>query len=427
MYNKMLEVGLLPDNYSLPYVLKACAYLQNCKLGEQVHGDVLKLGFLYDIFVGNTLILMYSSCGSMVEGGKLFDEMPMRTAVSWTVMISGYAKKGDVENARFIFDNAPIKDIVIWGSMISGYVQNNCFKEGLEMFRLMQAANKQPDEAVFVSVLCACAHLGAMDIGMWIHKYLDRIGLSMGIRLSTALIDMYARCGNLPLAKKLFDGMEERDTISWNVMISGLAMHGDGKNALKLFSEMEKAGFRPNDITFIAVFTACSYSGVALEGLQIFNHMITVYGIQPKSEHFGCMVDFLSRGGHFEEAIELMEKVPTSVSPSEEAIAWRALLTACCDHREARLAGVAAERLFQLEPHSGAYVLLSNMYAADGKYDDSKGIRNIMMDRMVEKTPGSSSIEINGLVHEFVAGEETHPQLVDICKLIEMLNMQLDV
>ncbi|KAF9626517.1 hypothetical protein IFM89_034451 [Coptis chinensis] len=264
--------------------------------------------------------------------------MPVRSAVSWTVMISGYAKKGDVETSCLYFDNAPVKDRGIWGSMISGYVQNNCFKEGLEMFRLMQVAGFEPDEAVFVSVLSACAHLGAMDIGIWIHRYLDRKRSLLSIRLSTALIDMYARCGNLVLATKLFDDMGERDTICWNVMISGLAMHGDGQNAIKLFKEMDKAGFKPNDITFIAVFTACSYSGVA------------------------------------------------------------------------------AERLFELERHSGAYVLLSNMYAADGRYDDAKRIRKIMKDRGVEKTPGCSSIDLNGLVHEFIADILSRAELFEEAK-----------
>ncbi|OVA12147.1 Pentatricopeptide repeat [Macleaya cordata] len=425
MYSQILQNGLYPDNYTLPYVLKACAYLQNCQLGEQIHGHSLKLGFICDIFVGNTLILMYSSCGSMVEAGHIFEEIPLGTAVSWTVMISGYARKGDVDSARLIFDEAPIKDRGIWGSIISGYVQNNCFKEGLEMFRLMQSTNLEPDEGIFVSLLCACAHLGAMDIGIWIHRYLNRIGLPSTVQLSTALIDMYAKCGNLGLAKNLFDGMRERDTICWNVMISGLAMHGDVENALMLFMEMEKSGFSPNDITFIAVLTACSYSGMADKGLQIFNSMKTVYGIKPKSEHYGCMIDFLGRAGLFKDAKEIIEKMPTSCSPSEEAIAWRALLSSCCNHGEAQLAEVAAERLFQLERHSGVYVLLSNMYAGSGKYDDAKRIRKKMKDRGVEKTPGCSSIEVNGVVHEFIAGESTHPQMEEIYRLLKKMNEQL--
>ena len=426
LYSKILQGGLYPDNYTLPYVLKACAYMQNCRLGEQLHVQSLKLGFLSDIFVGNTLILMYSSCGSMVEAREIFEEIPLPTVVTWTVMISGYAKQGDVDTARLIFDEAPIKDRGIWGSIISCYVQNSCFKEGLQMFRLMQSEDFEPDEGIFVSLLCACAHLGAMDIGIWIHKYLNRIGLPLNVQLSTALIDMYAKCGNLSLAKNLFDRVREKDTICWNVMIFGMAMHGDVENALKLFMEMEKAGFHPNDLTFVALLTACSYSGMALKGLQIFNSMETVYGIEPKSEHYGCLIDFLGRAGLFEEAQRIIRSMPKSCSSSEEAITWRALLSSCCNQGEAQLAEIAAERLLQLEHQSGVYVLLSNMYAASGKYDEVKRIRKKMKDGGVEKIRGCSSIEVNGFVHEFIVGEKTHPQMQEIHRFFEKMNTELE-
>ncbi|KAF8399565.1 hypothetical protein HHK36_015432 [Tetracentron sinense] len=426
IYTQMLRDGLHPDNYTLPYVLKACANLHNCQLGQQIHGHSMKLGFLFDIVVYNTLILMYSACGKMDAARRVFDKIPCLTAVSWTVMISGYAKQGDVETARLLFDEAPLKDRGIWGSMISGYVQNNCLKEGLQMFRLMQSTDIGPDEAIFVSVLCACAHLGALNIGIWIHRYLERIRLPLSVRLSTALIDMYAKCGNLCVAKKVFDGMSERDAICWNAMIAGVAMHGDGESALKLFFEMQKVGVKPDDITFIAIFTACSYSGMAYEGLEMFRSMCTVYGIEPKSEHYGCMVDFLGRAGLFEEAKEIIQRIPNSIKPSEEAIAWRALLSACCNHGETQLAEVAAERLLPLERHSGVYVLLSNMYSAAGKYDDARRIRKMMKNRGVEKTPGCSSIELNGFVYEFIAGEKTHPQMEEIQGILEKMSKQLD-
>ncbi|KAI3854539.1 hypothetical protein MKX03_016894 [Papaver bracteatum] len=428
LYSHIMQIGLYPDNYTLPYVLKACAHLHKFQVGEQIHGGVFKLGFDGDIFVGNTMILMYSSCARMVEARRLFEEIPERTAVSWTVMISGYSKMGDVESARLIFDQAPFKDRGIWGCMISSYVQNNCFKEGLEMFRLMQLTDDlDPDEGIFVSLLGACAHLGSADIGIWIHKHLKRMQLPMTIQLNTALIDMYAKCGNLGLAKNLFHGMQERDVICWNVMISGLTLNGDAENALALFEQMEKDGFRPNDITFIAVLTACTYSGMAYKGLQIFDSMKSVYRIESKSEHYGCMINLLSRAGLFEEAKEIILRMPTSCSPSDEAMAWRALLNSCCSHGETGLAEVAAERLVQLERHCGVYVLLSNMYASSGKYDDARRVRKDMKDRGVEKTPGCSSIEVNGFIHEFVAGEKTHPQMQEIHKVLEKMNDQLGV
>lgn len=426
LYRYMLEIGMNPDNYTLPYVLKACANMKICHLGELIHGHCLKLGFLFDIFVGNTLIVMYSAFHMMGEARYAFDEIPCKGVVSWTVLISGYAKKGDVDTARLLFDESPRKDRGIWGSMISGYVQNNCFKEGLQMFRLMQSSGIEPDEAIFVSVLCACANLGALDIGIWIHRYLGKIKLPVGVQLSTALIDMYAKSGKLDLAEKVFYGMPERDTICWNAMISGFAMHGDGEQALRLFAEMERNKVQPDDITFIAIFTACSYSGMVYEGLRVLNSMYSVYNVELKSEHYGCIIDFLSRAGLFEEAKNIIQRLPSSSSSSEEAVAWRALLTACHGHGNIELADVAAERLVQLERHSGVYVLLSNLYSSAGKHDKARRIRKTMKNRGIEKIPGCSSFEINGVVHEFIACEKTHSQMEDIYSLLEMINKQLD-
>ncbi|PON40188.1 Pentatricopeptide repeat [Trema orientale] len=422
VYKNLLQCGIAPDNYTLPYVFKACSRLKSVPLGESVHGYGLKLGLVFDIFVGNSLIFMYCEFRNMKGARYMFDEMPSLSAVSWTVMISGYAKVGEVDNARLFFDVAPVRDRGIWGAMISGYIQNACFKEGLYLFRLMQFTDIEPDEAIFVSILCGCAHLGALDVGIWIHRYLDHIGFPLSIRLSTGLIDMYAKCGNLDLAKRIFYEMPLKDTVCWNAMISAMAIHGDGETVLELFREMEKIGVRPDDITFIAVFTACSYSGMTYEGLRMFDRMCTVYKIQPKSEHYGCIVDLLSRGGLFEEAKEIVQRVIISSNPSEEELVWRAFLSACCTHGQAQLAELASGKLFQLERESGFYVLLSNLYAAAGKDGDALKVRKLMKNRGVEKVPGCSSVEIDGGVHEFIAGEKIHPHMEEIHSVLDMLN-----
>ncbi|XP_068655655.1 pentatricopeptide repeat-containing protein At5g66520-like [Aristolochia californica] len=426
IYMGMLLDRSYPDNYTLPYILKACSNLQDLRFGEQVHSHVVKLGFVCDIYVGNTLMLMYSVFGDMRAARYLFDIIPQRTEVAWTVMISGYSKQGDVDSACFLFDEAPVKDRGIWGSMISGYVQNNCFKEGLKLFQLMQLTNVDLDESVLVSVLGACAQLGALELGIWIHKYVERIGLSVGVRFGTALVDMYNRCGRLGLAKKVFNELPQRDSVCWNVMILGLAMHGDGEGAFKLFLEMKDSGFTPDGITFIAIFTACSHCGEVERGLDEFHKMKSVYNIEPKCEHYGCVVDFLGRAGLFEEAIEIIQKMPVLSNTSEEAIVWRALLSACFIHWEINLAELAAKHLVQLERHSGAYVLLSNIYAAAGRYRDAVRVRKLMKEKGVQKVPGSSSIEVHGVVQEFIAGEETHPEIEEIFRLLEKMNTQLE-
>ncbi|PNX95537.1 pentatricopeptide repeat-containing protein at2g20540-like protein [Trifolium pratense] len=411
----MLQSELKPDNYTLPYLLKACASIHDCSFGKMIHGYGSKLGLVFDIFVGNSLMAMYCVFGDVVAARHVFDEIPWLSAVSWSVMISGYAKVGDVDSARLFFDEAPEKDKGIWGAMISGYVQNSCFKESLYLFRLMQLTDIVPDESIFVSILSACAHLGALDIGVWIHRCLNRSKLvPLSVRLSTSLLDMYAKCGNLELAKRLFDSMQERDIICWNAMISGMAMHGDGKGALKLFYEMEKVGMKPDDITFIAVFTACSYSGMAYEGLMLLDKMCSVYHIEPKSEHYSCLVDLLSRKGFFEEAMVVIRKMTNSWNGSEETLAWRAFLSACCNHGETQLAELAAEKVFRLDNHihSGVYVLLSNLYAASGKHTDARRVRDMMKIKGANKSPGCSSVEIDGVVTQFNSTSCAMPSLL---------------
>ncbi|KAK1419898.1 hypothetical protein QVD17_29328 [Tagetes erecta] len=426
LYKHMLEIGLYPDNYTLPYVLKCCAYMERLCLGELVHGHCVKLGFVFDRFVGNTLVLMYCLFGKMRDARQVFDEMPSHCVVSWTVLISGYARVGDVEVARLAFDAAPVKDRGVWGAVISGYVQNNCFKEGLEMFRLMQLTNVSPDEAMFVSVLGACAHLGALDIGVWVHKLVDEVKLKCGLRLGTALMDMYCKCGKLDVAEKVFDEMPVRDTICWNVMISGLAIHGEGVRALGLFSEMELTGVQPDDVTFIAVFTACSYSGMEHEGLQLFNKMCDKYNINPKTEHYVCIIDLLGRAGLLSEAKNIIERMPNSCSPKEAAVAWRALLSACQSHKQIELAQIAAERIMELENDSGVYVLMSNLYSSTDDLDSLQRTRKMMKTRGVDKVPGCSSIEIDGVVDEFVAGEKMNHRIDEIHTVLASLNRQLD-
>ncbi|CAN1838872.1 Pentatricopeptide repeat-containing protein At2g20540 [Linum perenne] len=424
VYSTVFRIGMYPDDYTVPYVLKACSRLGSRLHGEVVHGSSVKLGVELFTVVGNSLISMY--CGFSDVGdaaGKVFDEMPSRCVVSWTLMVSGFSKSGDAESARLVFDCAPRKDGVLWGAMISGYVQNGCFKECLYLFRMMQVARIDPDEGIFSSILAACAQLGALDTGMWIHRHLSREGARFGTRLGTALVDMYVKCGSLVLAKELFDEIHERDVVCWNVMISGLAMHGDAKNAVKLVSEMEAARVQPDDVTFLTVLSACSHSNMAAEGLMMLEKMCEVYGIEPKSEHLGCIVDLLSREGLLREAASIIEKMKTrSSSSEEEAIAWRALLNACCNQGDSKLAEIAAERVFKLEQHSGAYALLGNLYASAGKYDEARRIRTAMRNRGVEKVPGCSSIEIGGSVREFVAGEKTHLEMEEIKSVLE--NMQ---
>lgn len=435
VYAGMLADGVRPDHYTLPCILKACAKLKPRTPGESVHGQGVKLGVLGNAFVGNALMTMYISLGAEPGAArKVFGEMPERDAVSWTLAISGSVKDGDVESGRALFDQAPIKDRGVWGAMISGYVQNSCFKEGLYLFRLMQLDGSyiEPDEALLVSVLCACANLGALETGVWVHRFLEGRRIRPTTRLWTGLIDMYAKCGCLLLAKNAFDEVPQRDIICWNAMISGFAMNGNGAAALKLFYDMEKEGIAPDHITLISVLTACSHSGMAHEGLNILLKLHRDCNIELKSEHYSCLVELFGRAGLLEEAKEILLLGASSNknkagSLDEDAIAWRALLNACCSHGDLRLGELAAQRLLQIGGNSGAFVLLSNFYAVKGKQEEARRVRMKMRDGAVHKeTPGCSSIQIAGVGFEFVAGEKMHPWMEGIRVLLQHLNQHSD-
>ncbi|XP_076927820.1 putative pentatricopeptide repeat-containing protein At5g59200, chloroplastic [Bidens hawaiensis] len=426
LHKQMVCNNMYPDNYTLPYVLKACGYDEKLYLGMMVHGHCVKLGFGSDGFVGNTLVLMYCLFGEMGGARRVFDEMPRRCVVSWTVLMSGYCRIGEVEVARAVFDEAPVKDRGVWGAMISGYVQNNCFKEGLHLFRAMQSTDIRPDEAMFVSVLGACAHLGALEIGVWVHKQVNELKMKCSTRLGTALMDMYCKCGKLDVARKVFDEMPERDIICFNVMISGLAIHGEGVRAIQLFSQMETLGFQPDDVTFIAVFTACSYSGVEHEGLKLFNKMRDEYNINPKIERYVCIIDLLGRAGLFTEAKDIIQRMPSSCNPKEVAVVWRSLLSACQSYKQTELAQMAAERIMELENDSGVYVLMSNLYSSNDDFDSLQRTRKLMRTQGVEKVPGCSCIKIGGGVYEFVASEKMNHRIEEVHKVLESLSRQLD-
>ncbi|GFP88733.1 pentatricopeptide repeat-containing protein at2g20540 [Phtheirospermum japonicum] len=405
IYKLILRHNRRPDNYTLPYALKACANMKkSLNLGKSIHGHGVKLGYVFDNFVGNTLIAMYSNFDEMGSAKLAFDEISRHCVISWTVLISGYVKNGDVYSARLVFDGAHLKDRGIWGAMLSGYVQNNCFKEGLELFRSMQMSGVKPNEASFVSVLCACANLGSLEIGKWVHRYVEKVKMVVGVKLGTALIDMYSKCGYLDLAEEVFDKMPRRDVICWNTMISGYAMNGNGESALRLFDEMQRSGIRPDHVTFISLFTACSYSDMAQVGLNLLHIMCNVYNIEPKSEHYGCIIDLLSRARLIEEANAIIQKMLNLGSTCEEAIAWRALLSACCSHGRADLAEAAAERLVVLERHSGAYVLLSNAYAAQGRHGEAQWIRKMMRRRGWRKHRGVALSRLTVLFMNLLLG-----------------------
>ncbi|XP_057861159.2 uncharacterized protein LOC131069670 [Cryptomeria japonica] len=422
LYYQMQQEGVTPDNYTFPVVLKACASLLALEEGKEIHHQIRRIGLESDIYVAAALIDMYAKCGSLDDARQVFDKMPTRDVVSWNVLISGYLKSGRIQVARHLFDKIPERNVISWTTMIAGYVQNGLFHEALILFDQMQETDMKPNRVTLVSVLPACAHLAALQKGKEIHDYATRSGLQADASVVTALINMYAKCGRINVARGLFDKMPRKDAIAWNAMIAGYGMHGLGEEADVLFVQMQQARVKPDDVTFIGVLSACSHAGLVEKGSKYFNCMSQEYCLEPKLEHYACMVDLLSRAGHLNEARDLIESMPFEPSPS----VLGAFLGGCRIHGNIRLGEHVAERLLEIEPNNiGNYVLLSNIYAEAGRWDDVTKMRIMLKERGLKKSPGCSWIELSKKVHAFIGGDRSHAQSEEIYKLLGNLSKEM--
>lgn len=294
--------------------------------------------------------------------------------------------------------------------------------EALYLFKEMQISLVKPNEVTLVALIGACANLGALSQGIWAHVYLLKYSVKLNYYVGTALIDMYSKCGCLGLASQLFDQLPERDILCYNAMIGGFAIHGYGHRALQLYEQMKFQGLVPDDVTFIVTMFACSHVGLVEEGCKVFESINEDYGKEPKLEHYGCLIDLLGRAGRVHEAEEKLRDMP--MKPN--AILWRSLLGAARVHGNLEVGEVALKQLMELEPEtSGNYVLLSNMYASIDKWDDVNRVRKLMKDQGINKIPGSSLVEVNGAMHEFLIGDKTHPWTREIHLKLEEVGRRL--
>uniref|UniRef100_A0A2P2Q685 DYW domain-containing protein n=1 Tax=Rhizophora mucronata TaxID=61149 RepID=A0A2P2Q685_RHIMU len=405
LFHQMLLFGISADAFTCSFVLKACVRLVDDVYGRIVHGFVVKLGFGSHLFLQNMILHLYAVCGEMGNAMLLFEKMPQRDVVTWNILITQFLKMGDIENARGFFSRMPERNIRSWTLMISGYVRCGKPKEAIDLFLKLEEEGLHPNEVTVVSVLAACADLCALDLGRRVHEYLNKSGFKRNVRVCNTLIDMYVKSGCLEHAREVFDEMAERTVVSWSAMIAGLAMHGQALEALSLFSEMIQGGLKPNGVTFIGLLHACSHMGLVEDGRRFFDSMTRNYGIIPQIEHYGCMVDLLSRAGLLQEAHYFIINMP--IKPN--SVVWGSFLGGCKVHKNIELAEEAMKHLSELDPlNDGYYVVLSNIYAEVERWEDAARVRTLMKRRGVKKTPGLSLITINGKVHEFVAGDETH-------------------
>lgn len=372
-----------------------------------------------DLVSWNSMINGFVKCGKLEDAHILFRRMPVRDPVSWANMIYGYAKLGSVHAARKLFDEMPKRDVIACNAMMAGYAQNGYYKEALEIFYGMQGENIFfPDTATLLIVLSAIAQLGHLDEGVAMHCLIEEMRYCLDGKLGVSLIDMYSKCGSVDNAMWVFEDIKGKNVDHWNAMIGGLAIHGFGELAFELFMEMERVSVKPDDITFIGVLNACSHAGLMKEGLMCFELMRRVYKVEPKVQHYGCIVDILGRAGHIEEAMGFIEEMP--IKPND--VIWRTLVSACKIHGNFIIGEQVAKHLIMLDSYnSSTYVLLSNMYASFGMWNDVNRVRRKMKERDVKKIPGCSWIELEGMVHKFLVMDESHSQVSDIYSMLDCL------
>ncbi|XP_078437523.1 pentatricopeptide repeat (PPR) superfamily protein [Wolffia australiana] len=406
-----------PHPLSFPLALKAAASLSDRHVTPQLHCHVILSGLSPDLHVSSALLLAYSS-SSLPSALQLFDEIPHPDPVCWNTITAAHARRGYMDRAQSLFDRMPRPNVVSWTTLISGYARSGAPAAALAAFRHMQAQpGLRPDTVSVLAAVSACAKLGDLRSGICLHRYALRGELFRSVPLTNALIDMYAKCGSVTTAMEVFEAMPERSVVTWTTMIAGLARHGLGEEAVAVFERMEREGPAPNSVTRLAVLAGCSHGGLVEAGRRVFEATTA-----PTVEHYGCMVDVLSRAGLLREARELIEGMPFEGN----AAVWGSLLAGARSGGDEELGAFALGKLTEVEPENcGNYSLMSDIYAGQGRWGQVGMMRKMIRDGGLRKTPGGSSVEVDGLVYEFTSRCSSHPELEGIMNTLAHLSAHL--
>ncbi|KAI3440615.1 uncharacterized protein J3R85_003388, partial [Psidium guajava] len=522
VFRMMIRNDVCIDSYTVPPIVKSCLSLADLGLGKQVHCLAISCGLDTDAFVQtalmnlysrsgelasaktifekmdtkdpiayNCLISAYSQSGDVLAARKMFDEMPNRSTASWNSLISCYAcnghyqealrifermkdekcnpneitlasvfsicaklgdlnaglsaekfiddnnlyrstilstavmemylKCGAVEEARREFNKMDKRDVVTWSAMIAGYAQNGRPEEALELFESMKNENIKPNDVALVSILSVCADSGSVEACEEIGRYIESQGMASNVFVTSALLNMYSKCGNISKSHQIFLNMPKKDTVTWNSMIVGLATNGLSEDAFAVYKQMIKTGGRPNDITFVGLLTACSHAGLVEMGLEIFRHMKIDYEIVPQIEHYACIVDLFCRAGRLKEAYDFI--CGMEVEPN--ALIWGSLLSASRIHMNIELAELSVKKLAKQDPDSSwYYVLLSNIYSSTGHWQEALNLQKMMKDKKVQKAAACSWVEVDNKLHRFLVGDSSLPRNTEAYGTVNGLAMQ---
>ncbi|KAL1356143.1 hypothetical protein HN51_008125 [Arachis hypogaea] len=420
------DSGLFPNRYSFVFAFGACGNGLGVQEGEQVQVHAVKTGLENNVFVANALISMYGKWKLVEESRKVFEwAAEYRDLYSWNNMIVAYVGAGNMNKAKELFDGMQERNVVSWSTIIAGYVQVGCFMEALDFFHMMLQVGTKPNEYTLVSVLTACSNLVALDQGKWIHVYSGRSEIKMNEKLLASIIDMYAKCGDIESASRVFNEHNlKRKVWPWNAMIGGFAMHGKPNEAIGVFEQMKVENVSPNKVTFIALLNACSHGHMVKEGKSYFRLMVSDYGINPEIEHYGCMVDLLSRAGLLKEAEEMISGMPMA----PDVAIWGALLNACRIYKDMQRGYRIGKIIKEMDPdHIGCHVLLGNIYSTSRRWNEARMLREKNENSDRKKVPGCSSIELNGTFHQFLVGDRSHPQSKELYSFLDEMTTKLKI
>ncbi|KAL5580380.1 hypothetical protein UlMin_012822 [Ulmus minor] len=386
VFQQMLQEDAEMNPFSFSISVRACGSLGARTPGLQIHSAVIKYGFESNLPVMNSLVDMYCRFGCLPEANQYFLEMAEKNLISWNTLIAGYQRTDP--------------------------------SECLRLFSRMELEGFSPNCFTLSSVTAACSSLAVLACGQQVHGGIVRRGFNHNLELGNALIDMYAKCGNIADSRKIFGEMSHKNLVSWTSMMIGYGAHGFGKEAVQLFDAMVRSGIKPDQIVFMAVLSACSHAGLVDEGLRYFKSMTVDYNIPPDQEIYGCVVDLLGRAGRVEEAYELIENMP--FKPDESV--WGALLGACKAHKLPHLGKLAAHKVLDLRPTMvEAYLMLSNIYASEGKWGEFAKTRKLMRGMGNKKEAGRSWIEIRNQVYSFVVGDKMGSHTKWVYEVLELL------
>ncbi|OVA01834.1 Pentatricopeptide repeat [Macleaya cordata] len=391
IFRDMIKDGIRANDFTFASVLIACGNLADMNIGKQIHGLLVKSVSEFAVASRTSLLTMYSKCGLIDDSLKVFDR----------------------------FFNA---NLVTWTALIMGLVQNGREESALSIFCQMIRNSMTPNAFTLSTVLRACSILAMLTEGQEIHGLVLKMGLDRNRFVGAALIDMYGKCGIIKMASSIFNNLNELDVVSVNSMIYGYAQSGNGEEAVKLYDQMPGLGVKPNDGTFVSVLSACSNAGLLEEGRRIFSSIKNNHEIELSSDHYACMVDLLGRAGKLEEAERLINQVK-----NPDVVLWRTLLSSCKIHGDVEMAKRIMNRVIELKPgDEGAHILLSNIYASTGNWNEVTKMKVMMKDMKLKKNPAMSWIEVDGEVHKFMAGDLSHPRSMDIDEELKRLSEKIE-